>query len=30
MQEVTEKYYLAVDGRKFKDENECKEYEEAS
>ena len=30
MQEVTEKYYLAADGRKFKDENECKEYEEAS
>ena len=30
MQEVTEKYYVAADGKKFKDENECKEYEEAS
>lgn len=30
MQEVTEKYYMSADGRKFKDENECKEYEEAS
>lgn len=30
MQEVTEKYYLATDGRRFKDENECKEYEEAT
>ena len=30
MKEVTEKYYIATDGRKFKDENECKEYEEAS
>ena len=30
MQEVTEKYYVAADGKKFKDENECKEYEEAT
>ena len=30
MQEVIEKYYMATDGRKFKDENECKEYENAS
>lgn len=30
MKEVTEKYYLSADGKKFKDENECKEYEEAS
>ena len=29
MKEVTEKYYMSADGRKFKDENECKEYEEA-
>ena len=29
MKEVTEKYYLSADGKKFKDENECKEYEEA-
>ena len=30
MIEVTEKYYVATDGRKFKDENECKEYEDAA
>jgi hypothetical protein len=30
MLEVNEKYYVAADGRKFKDENECKEYEEAA
>jgi predicted RNA-binding Zn-ribbon protein involved in translation (DUF1610 family) len=30
MKEVTEKYYMAVDGKKFKDENECKKYEEAA
>lgn len=30
MQEITEKYYMSADGRKFKDENECKEYEEVS
>lgn len=30
MKEVTEKYYMATDGKKFKDENECKEYEEAA
>ena len=29
MIEVTEKYYVATDGKKFKDENECKEYEDA-
>ena len=29
MIEVTEKYYMANDNKKFKDENECKEYEEA-
>ena len=29
MVEITEKYYQSTDGRKFKDENECKEYEEA-
>ena len=30
MLEVTEKYYMATDGKRFKDENECKEYENAS
>ena len=30
MQEVIEKYYVATGGRKFKDENECKEYEDAA
>ena len=30
MLEVTEKYYMATDGTRFKDENECKEYEEAA
>ena len=29
MKEVTEKYYITNDNKKFKDENECKEYEEA-
>ena len=29
MEEVTEKYYISADGRKFQDGNECKEYEEA-
>lgn len=29
MEEVIEKYYMSVDGKKFKNENECKEYEEA-
>ena len=29
MKEVIEKYYVATDGRKFKNENECKEYEDA-
>lgn len=27
MIEVTEKYYKSTNGRKFNDENECKEYE---
>lgn len=30
MLEVTEKYYVAADGKRFKDENECKEYEESA
>ena len=30
MKEVTEKYYISTDGRKFNNENECKEYEEAA
>ena len=30
MQEVTEKFYVAFDGKKFKDENECKVYEESA
>ena len=30
MKEVTEKYYMSTDGGKFKDESECREYEEAS
>lgn len=29
MKEVTEKYYVATNGKKFKDENECKEYDDA-
>jgi len=29
MKELTEKYYIAADGRKFKNENECREYEKA-
>lgn len=29
MEEVTEKYYMSSDGKRFKDENECKEYEDA-
>lgn len=29
MKEVIEKYYMANNGKKFEDENECKEYEEA-
>lgn len=29
MIEITEKYYMANDGKKFTDENECREYEEA-
>jgi len=29
MLEVTEKYYMATDGKKFKDAKECKEYEDA-
>jgi len=28
MKEVTEKYYIAFDGKKFKDEIECKKYED--
>lgn len=28
MEEVTEKYYRANDGTKFKDEDKCKKYEE--
>lgn len=27
MKEVTEKYYMSGDGKKFKDEKECAEYE---
>ena len=30
MTEVTEQYYVACDGKKFYDENECREYEEAT
>lgn len=29
MQEVTEKYYIASNGKRFENEDECKEYEEA-
>lgn len=29
MKEVIEKYYLSSDGKKFNDELECKEYEDA-
>ena len=29
MKEIIEKYFVADDGKKFQDKNECKEYEEA-
>jgi hypothetical protein len=29
MKEITEKYYISSDGKRFEDESECKEYEDA-